>query len=53
MNFGAGCFEAFRNPAAHVHELDLSERGALEQLAAFSQLARMIEECSVESPQSE
>ncbi len=53
IDFGSGCFEAFRNPAAHEHKLDLTEQVALEQLAAFSQLARMIEECLLESPQSE
>ena len=47
-DFGAGCFEAIRNPAAHEHELDLPEQVALEQLAALSLLARWIEECSVD-----
>jgi len=47
MEFGAGCFEAIRNPAAHEHGLALSERVALEQLAAFSLLARWIDECEV------
>jgi len=47
-DFGAGCFEAIRNPAAHEHNLELTEQVALEQLAAFSLLARWIEECSVE-----
>jgi hypothetical protein len=48
MDFGAGCFEGIRNPAAHEHALDLPESVALEQLAAFSLLARWIDECSVE-----
>lgn len=48
MDFGAGCFEAIRNPAAHEHGLNLSEQVALEQLAAFSLLARWIEECKVD-----
>jgi Protein of unknown function (Hypoth_ymh) len=48
MDFGAGCFEGIRNPAAHEHDLDLPEQVALEQLAAFSLLARWIEECTVE-----
>jgi hypothetical protein len=49
MDFGAGCYEAIRNPAAHQHELDLSEQVALEQLAAFSLLARWIDECIAET----
>lgn len=48
MEFGAGCFEAIRNPAAHEHGLVLPEQVALEQLAAFSLLARWIDECEVE-----
>jgi len=48
IQFGAGCFEGLRNPAAHEHELDLSEQVALEQLAAFSVLARWIEVSTVE-----
>jgi hypothetical protein len=49
MDFGAGCFEGIRNPAAHQYRLDLSEQVALEQLAAFSLLARWVEECIVET----
>jgi hypothetical protein len=49
MEFGAGCFEGIRNPAAHEHGLILSEQVALEQLAAFSLLARWIDECEVET----
>jgi hypothetical protein len=49
MEFGAGCFEAIRNLAAHVDGLHLSEQVALEQLAAFSLLARWIDECEVQS----
>ena len=49
MDFGAGCFEGIRNPAAHKHALVLSEQVALEQLAAFSLLARWIDECEVET----
>ena len=49
MDFGAGCFEGIRNPAAHEHELHLPEQVALEQLAAFSLLAGWIDECEVES----
>jgi hypothetical protein len=49
MEFGAGCFEGIRNPAAHQHGLILAEQVALEQLAAFSLLARWIDECEVET----
>jgi hypothetical protein len=49
MQFGAGCFEGIRNPAAHEHDLVLSEQLALEQLAAFSLLARWVDECEVET----
>jgi Protein of unknown function (Hypoth_ymh) len=53
MEFGAGCFEGIRNPAAHEHGLVLSEQVALEQLAAFSLLARWIDECEVEKAHSD
>jgi len=53
MEFGAGCFEGIRNPAAHEHGLVLSEQVALEQLAAFSLLARWIDECEVETVDSD
>jgi hypothetical protein len=49
IDFGAGCFEGIRNPAAHQDQLDLTERVALEQLAAISVLARWIDECGVET----
>jgi hypothetical protein len=52
MDLGAGCFEGIRNPAAHEHGLNLSEQVALEQLAAFSLLARWIDECAVETVNS-
>jgi len=48
IDFGAGCFEGIRNPAAHEDDLDLNEQVALEQLAALSVLARWIEECAPE-----
>jgi hypothetical protein len=48
MDFGAGCFEGIRNPAAHEHAMHLPEQVALEQLAAFSLLARWIDECEIE-----
>lgn len=53
IDFGAGCFEGLRNPAAHEHEMHLTEQVALEQLAAFSLLARWIDECTVETVQRE
>jgi hypothetical protein len=46
---GAGCFEGIRNPAAHEDGLCLPEQMALEQFAAFSVLARWIDECTVEA----
>lgn len=46
--FGAGCFQAIRNPLAHEHNFEISAQHALEQLAAFSVLARWIDECIVE-----
>jgi Protein of unknown function (Hypoth_ymh) len=52
IQFGAGCFEGIRNPAAHEDRLELGEQVALEQLAAFSVLARWIDECEVETAQS-
>jgi hypothetical protein len=48
MQLGAGCFAGIRNPAAHEDGLVLTEQVALEQLAAFSLLARWIDECDVE-----
>ena len=49
MDFGAGCFEGIRNPAAHEHGLQFPEQVALEQLAAFSLLARWVDDCTVET----
>lgn len=49
MEYGAGCFEAIRNPAAHEHGLVLTEQVALEQLAALSLLARWIDDSEVET----
>lgn len=50
MAFGAGCFQAIRNPVGHLpnEEHELSEQAALERLAALSLLARWIEEAEVE-----
>lgn len=50
MAFAEGCFGAIRNPNSHVHDLpELAEHEALEQLAAFSLLARWIEGAAVET----
>lgn len=43
---GQGAYAALRNPAAHGVS-DLPEQEALEQLATFSVLARLIEQCQV------
>jgi hypothetical protein len=56
MAFGAGCFQAIRNPVGHLpndqHELD--EQAALERLAALSLLLRWIDQATVErAPASE
>jgi hypothetical protein len=40
--FATGCYRAIRNPAAHIPG-ELSEAEALEQLAAFSILARWVD----------
>jgi hypothetical protein len=52
MSFGAGCFQAIRNPVGHLpnEENELSEQEALERLAALSLLARWIEEADVLGP---
>jgi Protein of unknown function (Hypoth_ymh) len=47
--FGRGCFQAIRNPVAHSHQHPVSEQEALEELAALSQLARWIDQCTVET----
>jgi hypothetical protein len=41
--FAEGCFAAIRNPASHDVQEELSEQEALEQLAAFSVLARWVQ----------
>lgn len=49
MAFAEGCYAGIRNPASH-DEGDLEEQAALEQLAAFSVLARWIDEATVSTP---
>lgn len=46
--FGTGCFKALRNPPAHDPSDELSEQEALEQLAAFSILARWVEDSELD-----
>lgn len=49
MSFAEGCFAAIRNPAAHLDgQEELGESEALEQLAAFSVLARWVDMATVE-----
>lgn len=45
--FSQGCFAGIRNVAAHEHRVDWNHDVALEYLAAFSVLARWIDECEV------
>lgn len=49
INFGQGCFAAIRNPVAHESEdaYSMTEREALESLAALSLLALWIERAEV------
>jgi uncharacterized protein (TIGR02391 family) len=47
MVFADGCYTAIRNPAAHEVQEELPEDEALEQLAAFSVLARWIDQAKV------
>lgn len=44
-----GCFAALRNPASHDSLEELPEQVALEQLAALSVLARLVDSSAVES----
>jgi hypothetical protein len=50
-HFGAGCYQAIRNPVAHDPQVapGMEEQLALEQLAAFSILARWIESAELET----
>ncbi|WP_322984417.1 TIGR02391 family protein [Streptomyces sp. S584] len=49
MHVSAGAFLGIRNLAAHEESVTWTEQEALEYLAAFSVVARWIEECSVET----
>ncbi|MEU8699197.1 TIGR02391 family protein [Streptomyces sp. NPDC048680] len=48
-SFARGVYSAIRNPIAHELDHELDENQALEQLAAFSILARWIDEADVET----
>ncbi|MFG2987542.1 TIGR02391 family protein [Streptomyces sp. NPDC048258] len=48
MAFAEGCYAAIRNPNSHEDGLpELPEHEALEQLAAFSVLARWVDSATV------
>lgn len=49
MQFGMGCFSAIRNPISHTpdEDIDMDEFEGLECLAAFSLLARWIDEADL------
>ncbi|HET6354744.1 TIGR02391 family protein [Streptomyces sp.] len=48
-SFARGVYSAIRNPIAHEIDHELDENEALEQLAAFSILARWIDDADVET----
>ncbi|MEU1410144.1 TIGR02391 family protein [Streptomyces sp. NPDC005731] len=48
-SFARGVYSAIRNPIAHELDHELDENEALEQLAAFSILARWIDDANVET----
>ncbi|MGQ4448191.1 TIGR02391 family protein [Streptomyces griseus] len=51
MSFAEGCFAGIRNPNSHEDGLpELSEHEALEQLAAFSVLARWVDSAALDAP---
>ena len=47
MAFAEGCYAALRNPGSHDPQDDLPEDEALERLAAFSVLARWVDEAAI------
>ena len=51
LEFGSGCFRAIRNPVGHRpnDEIEMTEHEALERLAAFSLLARFIDNAELEA----
>jgi hypothetical protein len=50
LSFGVGCFQAIRNPVGHLpnDKNELTDQEALERLAAWSLLARWIEQAKLE-----
>lgn len=46
--FAEGCFAAIRNPASHDYLDEMAEAEALEQLAAFSLLARWVDGATID-----
>ncbi|MFE2672229.1 TIGR02391 family protein [Streptomyces mirabilis] len=48
-SFARGVYSAIRSPIAHELDHELEENEALEQLAAFSILARWVDEADVET----
>lgn len=48
-SFARGLYSAIRNPIAHEVDEELDENEALEQLAAFSILARWVDAAAVET----
>jgi hypothetical protein len=46
--FAVGCYRVIRNPAAHIPLGELSEVEALEQIAAFSVLARWVDAATLD-----
>ena len=49
MQLAGAMFTGLRNPASHEVLAELPEDEALEQLAAFSLLARMVDRAEVET----
>ncbi|BCJ65118.1 TIGR02391 family protein [Polymorphospora rubra] len=49
LNFAGGLYGAIRNPASHVMLDELPEDEALEQLAAFSVLARWVDRATLDA----
>lgn len=49
MAFAEGCYAALRNPISHDQQSELAEAEALEQLSAFSLLARWVDSSGVEA----
>lgn len=47
--FASGCYKAIRNPAVHIPLTELAEDDALEQLAAFSILARWVDTATLDT----